>query len=196
VDIAHLKIIRRASFKAAPWKNGGGITHEAIREPSAGDYFRWRVSIAQIDASGPFSTFGGYDRKMVLLQGAGIELSFGDGETRVLRRVGELVEFDGAVATHCDLIGGPCVDLNLMVDKADGAKVRVEPLTAMLPLHCPAGQTLLLVPIDSAVRLQTAAGEELLEAWDVAILHTNAQLQPVGEGAGVFLAQLQFVSGQ
>ena len=196
MDIAHLKIIRRASFKAAPWKNGGGITHEAIREPSAGDYFRWRVSVARIDASGPFSTFGAYNRKMVLLQGAGIELRFGDGGTRVLRRVGELVEFDGALATHCDLIDGPCVDLNLMVDKADGVAARVESVTGALPLECPAGQTLLLVPTEGAVRLQTAGGQEVLETGDLAILHTRAQLQPVGEWAGVFLAQLQFVSGE
>jgi environmental stress-induced protein Ves len=191
-----LKIIRRASFKAAPWKNGGGITHEAIREPAGGDYFRWRVSIAQIDASGPFSTFDAYNRKMVLLQGAGIELRFGDGASRVLRRVGELVEFDGAVATHCDLIDGACVDLNLMVDKADGVTVRVAPVTGVLPLDCPEGQTLLLVPIDSAVGLQTAAGAEVLGPWDLAISHTAAQLQPLGEGGAVFLARLQFVSGE
>ena len=72
-----LQIIRRASFTATPWKNGGGITHEAIRVPAGGDTFRWRVSVAHIDASGPFSEFAEYNRKMVLLQGAGIDLRFG-----------------------------------------------------------------------------------------------------------------------
>ena len=73
-----LQIIRRASFTATPWKNGGGITHEAIRVPAGGDTFRWRVSVAHINASGPFSEFAEYNRKMVLLQGAGIDLRFGD----------------------------------------------------------------------------------------------------------------------
>ena len=43
-----IKIIRRSSFTALPWKNGGGITHEAIRVPPTGDAFLWRVSVAQI----------------------------------------------------------------------------------------------------------------------------------------------------
>src|ERR1700731_4572292 len=104
-----LKIIRKSSFTAIPWKNGGGITHEAIRVPAGGDTFRWRVSVAHIDASGPFSEFAEYKRKMVLLKGAGIDLRFGDGTQKSLRKVGELVEFDGALAVHCELLKGPCV---------------------------------------------------------------------------------------
>ena len=88
-----LQVIRKASFKATPWKNGGGITHEALRQPASGDPFRWRVSVAHIDASGPFSEFAEYNRKMVLLQGAGVELRFADGVNKSLRNVGELVEF-------------------------------------------------------------------------------------------------------
>ena len=77
-----LQVIRRSSFTATPWKNGGGITHEAIRVPATGDPFRWRISVAHIDASGPFSDFAGYNRKMMLLKGAGIELRFADGARR------------------------------------------------------------------------------------------------------------------
>jgi environmental stress-induced protein Ves len=77
---ADITIIRRSSFTALPWRNGGGITHEAIRVPPTGDAFLWRVSVAQIDSSGPFSDFAGYDRKMVLLRGRGIALEFGSGE--------------------------------------------------------------------------------------------------------------------
>src|SRR5277367_1206489 len=100
--VARVRIIRQSEFTATPWKNGGGITHEAIRVPADGDPFRWRVSVAHIDASGPFSEFAEYNRKMVLLQGAGIDLRFGDGTHKALRKVGELVEFDGALAAHCE----------------------------------------------------------------------------------------------
>ena len=62
-----LQVIRRASFTATPWKNGGGITHEALRVPASEYPFRFRVSVAHIDASGPFSEFAEYQRKMVLL---------------------------------------------------------------------------------------------------------------------------------
>ena len=82
--------------------------------------------MAHIDASGPFSEFAEYHRKMVLLKGAGVELRFADGVHKTLRKVGELLEFDGALAAHCELLNGPCVDLNLMVLKTDSAAVRVE----------------------------------------------------------------------
>ena len=36
---ASLQIVRKSSFAAAPWKNGGGITYEAIRVPAGGESF-------------------------------------------------------------------------------------------------------------------------------------------------------------
>src|ERR1700683_2412718 len=115
---ASIKVIRRSSFKTTPWKNGGGIPHEAIRVPPTGDAFLWRVSVAQIDASGPFSDFAGYDRKMVLLRGRGIALEFGDGQRCALRNPADSVDFDGAMPARCELLDGPCMDLNLMVAKS------------------------------------------------------------------------------
>jgi len=113
-----MQIIRKSSFIPKPWKNGGGITHEALRMPAGGTEFRWRVSIAQIDISGPFSDFAGYNRTMVLLRGAGIRLSVGGGRQCLLREAGDLAEFDGGAATTCELLDGPCADLNLMVSKS------------------------------------------------------------------------------
>jgi len=92
-----------------------GITHEALRVPANGNAFRWRVSVAEIDAPGPFSEFAEYNRKMVLLQGSGVRLTFDGGQQTYLCNVGDLAEFDGAIATECALLSGPCVDLNLMV---------------------------------------------------------------------------------
>ena len=77
-----MHIVRQSEFKASPWKNGGGITHEAMREPAGGDEFRWRVSVAHIDACGPFSDFAGYARTMVLLRGGGVALQLSDGSRR------------------------------------------------------------------------------------------------------------------
>ena len=80
-----MKIIRHASLEPKPWKNGGGVTREALRVPPSGDPFQWRVSLAQIDASGPFSDFTGYDRTLVLLEGGGLSLEFPDGERALLQ---------------------------------------------------------------------------------------------------------------
>ena len=166
-----LTIIRKASFTATPWKNGGGITHEAIRVPAAGDPFRWRVSVAHIDASGPFSEFAAHDRKMVLLQGAGIELRFADGVKQTLREVGQLIQFDGANAAQCELLSGPCVDLNLMILKSDRAAVRVERVAESVAVSAALDETTLVFPIDGAIALEVNEGQIVtLQPWDLAML--------------------------
>ena len=171
VKCPKLHIVRKSSFKATPWKNGGGITHEAIRVPASGDPFRWRVSVAQIDVSGPFSDFAAYNRKMVLLRGAGIELRFANGEKTTLRQVGELVEFDGAVSTYCELLAGPCVDLNLMVSKSGKVDVRVERLREPLSVSASFNESTLVFCIDDSVVLESDTGETVtLAPWDLAVL--------------------------
>src|ERR1017187_4489011 len=102
-----MKIVRQTSLIATAWKNGGGITREAIRVPASGDQFGWRVSFAQIDRSGPFSDFSGCVRHMVLLRGAGVRLDYAGGEHATLRETGDHVQFDGGVSTHGELLAGP-----------------------------------------------------------------------------------------
>jgi uncharacterized protein len=171
VQNAKLQIIRKASFIPTPWKNGGGITHEAIRDPPGDGAFRWRVSVAHIDASGPFSEFAEYNRTMALLRGAGVELRFADGAHKTLRKVGELVEFDGAVAVHCELLNGPCVDLNLMTLKSDSAAARVERFIESVAVRASRQETTLVFPIDRKITLQITAGKPVtLEPWDLAVM--------------------------
>ncbi len=153
-----LKIIRRSAFKATPWKNGGGITHEAIRVPPTGNAFLWRVSVAHIETSGPFSDFSGYDRKMVLLQGAGIALEFGSGEYRTLRSIGDWVEFDGATPARCELLDGPCVDLNLMVSQSLRTAARIERLRAPMLVAATHGETTLIFGIQDPLSFDCARG--------------------------------------
>jgi uncharacterized protein len=203
VEIPKLQIVRRSSFTATPWKNGGGITHEAMRVPARGDPFLWRVSVAHIDASGPFSEFAAHDRKMVLLRGEGVDLKFADGSRQVLRRVGELVEFDGAVPAQCDLLNGPCVDLNLMVSKQGSASVRVERFEAALEIGAARDETTLVFAIDRSVTLEIPGAQAApLEPWDLAVLsgcagrfHRNGTSDAPAPAA-VFVATLKFVSGQ
>ena len=198
-----LQVIRRASFTATPWKNGGGITHEALRVPPSGDPFRFRVSVAHIDASGPFSEFAEYQRKMVLLKGAGIDLRFGDGVQKGLRKVGELLEFDGALAAHCELLNGPCVDLNLMVLKSDSVAVRVERFIESVAVNASRHETLLIFPIDRKITLQITAGKPVtLEPWDLAVMSQCAgrisrlESTKSSVSTSVFLATLKLVSGE
>lgn len=183
-----LQIIRKASFTARPWKNGGGITHEVIRVPADGDAFLWRVSVAHIESSGPFSDFAAYNRKMVLLKGNGVLLDCADGRQHALRRVGDLAEFDGALATQCTLLGGPCVDLNLIVAKSQKVAAGVKRLAAAqggLQASASPSECTLICGIDEPLALQLGSGETPqgekqqveklhLEPWDLAILSNGA----------------------
>jgi environmental stress-induced protein Ves len=184
-----LQIIRKSSYTPRPWKNGGGMTHEAIRVPADGDAFAWRVSVAHIDASGPFSDFAAYNRKMVLIKGEGLELKFADGGRLTLRRVGDLAEFDGALATQCTLLGGPCVDLNLMVAKRQAAAVAVRRLTGTddsLSASATLRESTLIFSIDDVVLLRSSGGETVhLEPWDLAILSNGSgSVTPLESRAG------------
>jgi environmental stress-induced protein Ves len=192
-----LQIVRRSSFKRLTWKNGGGITHEAIRVPATGDPFLWRVSLAQIDSSGPFSDFAGYDRMMVLLQGQGIELTHGNGQHRVLKNVGDCVEFAGAMPTHCELLGGPCVDLNLMVAESLRSTARVERLVDRV-IATAEGETTLIFGIESPMSLASDDGETVrLEPWDLAVLSQGSarfdNMTPDGRSApgAVFIGTIR-----
>jgi hypothetical protein len=167
---SRLNIVRHSSFKASPWKNGGGVTHEALRMPRDGPY-RWRVSVAQIDESGPFSDFAGFRRHMVLLRGSGLTLEFGDGRQQRLGKVGDLAEFDGAAATHCTLLHGPCTDLNLIVATDATAWARVEWLEGRLDVEASDLQTTVIFSIEPALKLHCGNGERArLEPWDLATL--------------------------
>lgn len=168
--------------------------------PADGDPFVWRVSIAQIDSSGPFSDFAAYNRKMVLLKGDGALLEFADGRQRALRRAGDLAEFDGALATHCTLLGGPCVDLNLMVAKSQDVVVSVEWLPTVhgsLQANASPAESTLIFGIDETLALRIGSGEILhLEPWDLAIMSNGSgrvtRLQQPGSAAAgaVFIATI------
>lgn len=109
------------------WKNGGGITREIVSWPpyAEPDAFDWRVSVATISASGPFSTFPGVDRTIMLLDGDGVRLK-SDGFDETLDVAHQPFEFDGEAPVECTLLGGASTDLNLMVRRGQGrAELRV-----------------------------------------------------------------------
>jgi environmental stress-induced protein Ves len=190
-----MQIIRQSAFTAAPWKNGGGVTHEAIRMPASGDPYRWRVSVAHIDRSGPFSDFAAYHRIMVLLKGRGAALKFANGDERLLSNVGDLAQFDGALAAQCELKSGPCVDLNLMVAKSlQGVEASVRRLSAALELPAARGRSTLIFPIDAPLLLHAGAGDAAsLEPWDLAVISDSdgpANVAAAAAAALVFVASV------
>jgi hypothetical protein len=189
-----MRIVRQSSFRAVPWKNGGGVTHEAMRVPTSGDPFQWRVSVARIDASGPFSDFAGYRRTMVLLRGHGVRLAFSNGEDRELLEIGDAAEFDGALPAQCVLNDGPCVDLNFMTHQTlDGVRAHVERLRRPLALAAHRHRMTLVSPIGAPVELHEGGESAVLEPWDLAVVADSAATVTHREPfatAAVFIARV------
>jgi environmental stress-induced protein Ves len=117
------RVVRGDALKAAPWKNGGGVTREIAAYPVGAslDTFVWRVSVADVERSGPFSQFPGIDRKLVLLAGSGMHLAQARGATHALMEPLAVAAFDGEAAFDAQLVDGATRDFNLMVrrDRAD-----------------------------------------------------------------------------
>ena len=105
----------RADLVPMPWKNGGGTTREIACWPQGAgiENFDWRVSIATIATSGPFSKFEGVDRTIMLLDGDGVALQ-GDGVQHRLDEALQPFAFSGDVALDCTLLGGESSDFNVM----------------------------------------------------------------------------------
>jgi len=113
-------LIPYAGLEPAPWKNGGGSTTEiAIAPPGASlDKFDWRISLATIAASGPFSAFPGVDRTLALVDGPGVMLEIGDEGRFVLSEDDPIVEFAGESVVSATLAGAVTTDFNVMTRRA------------------------------------------------------------------------------
>jgi environmental stress-induced protein Ves len=113
------RVLTPADYRRTAWKNGGGRTTEIVVHPPKADLdaFVWRASVADVERDGPFSTFPGVDRTLVLLAGAGFSLTGGDMPVE-MRAHYEPVTFSGDVALECRLHDGAVRDFNLMVRRA------------------------------------------------------------------------------
>jgi environmental stress-induced protein Ves len=123
-NFASASVVRGAEVVASPWKNGGGLTREiAVHPPGAGfDHFVWRVSVADIESSGPFSRFSGVDRTLVLLSGAGMLLADERGMAQTaLSEPFAFARFAGELVVNAELLDGPTRDFNLMVRRSEAS---------------------------------------------------------------------------
>ncbi len=156
-----------------PWRNGGGVTSELVRRPTAGE-FDWRLSMAEVSADGPFSTFDGLDRIIVLLSGRGMDLHMGEGGAVVeLRPPFGGHRFAGEVSVDATLPAGPTTDLNLMWrrDRLDATVRRFEAPFDLAPQH---GATLLAFVASGTPELDggtTLSTGDVVESTD--ILHVD-----------------------
>lgn len=110
-----------SQFRRMPWKNGGGTTTELAIEPpgaSLDSPFHWRLSMADVGVSGPFSRFDGCDRTLLLLDGDGMRLDIEGREPLHLPGPLQPVSFRGDWTTTGVLTGGPCRDFNVITRRS------------------------------------------------------------------------------
>ena len=141
----HLGVVRFAELTAVPWRNGGGVTRQVVSAGGSGSQdFDWRISIADLNEPGPFSSFPGVDRIITVVEGEGMDLVI-DGVEHVLG-LHEPLSFDGASQTSCSRLAGPLRDLNVMTrNDRLSATVAIRDLSETRPIAIASSQVLVLL---------------------------------------------------
>ena len=126
-----VRLIRATDYRRVRWKNGLGETAEIAIAPAdaAVDAFDWRISMARVEAHGPFSAFPGVDRTLTVLDGEGLRLTVECAPTMVLTPGSAPFAFAGDIAAAATLVGGPVTDLNVMT-RRDRFRHRVRRVVA------------------------------------------------------------------
>lgn len=142
--------LRPEDYPAMPWKDGGGVTEQIAIEPqdaTLASGFLWRLSMARVERSGPFSRFEGYDRSLLLLEGGGLDLDFGVHGSIQIENPLQPVAFNGDWAAQAALTRGPVRDLGVISDRA---RVRQEVRVLALgsgPVPIPPGPTVWIIAL-------------------------------------------------
>ena len=110
-----MQLLDPNDYHTAPWRNGGGVTHEIVRRDGP-DGLIWRLSMAEVTTDGPFSFFNNLTRVLTVIDGAGLELISPDGEIMALPY--QPVRFSGDLTISSQRIDGAVRDLNLIFDPA------------------------------------------------------------------------------
>ncbi len=170
------QVIRAADVAPQAWRNRSGQTRELLAWPGAADW-KLRISVADIEADGPFSAFDGVQRWFAVISGAGVRLRFADAE-RSLRPGDAPLCFDGAAAPGCRLIDGPTRDLNLMArdGKVRARDARMQLVAANVPWHSSAQQRGLFCAVGG--RCEGPSGERVWLPANTLLWHDEATPGP------------------
>lgn len=171
-----ISVIRHDDHQLVPWKNGLGMTREVANAHDSEGRMLWRISLATVDRDGPFSDFTGYRRIIMLLEGKGMTLDFGEHGRAVMDRPFVPVPFDGGWATSATLHDGPTRDLNVVTSagKANGAVAVLEPGNRTVNL-APAHAVTLLYMLRGVAEVQGGGRPWVLVAGEALRLDGGSQ---------------------
>lgn len=164
-----------AHYRIMPWPNGKGSTTELLVFPkgsSLGDASAtWRVSMAAVPESGPFSRLPAYQRIITVVKGAGFRLR-GDMGTDTTVTPGNTFDFSGAEEIFCEVMKGACIDLNVIYKRT---QVKAELQLCENPhysIHTEEGLTLIMVCLEGSIALKAYGKRKtILKANESAYFH-------------------------
>ncbi len=120
-----IELIPSPGYRRTRWVNDGGWTNEIARSPEGVADFDWRLSQADIESDGPFSTFEDCERELIVLSG-GARLHFAEPEQVIdLRRPLDRYRFSGRRAVLAEVTHQPMRDLNI-IWRPESANVDVQ----------------------------------------------------------------------
>ncbi|WP_147653974.1 HutD/Ves family protein [Vulcaniibacterium gelatinicum] len=181
------RVIPANEYRRERWRNGAGWTREIYAHPSAaGEGWDWRLSIAEIEADAPFSSFPGIERVLVLLSGNGLRLRFDDGRCEELRPPHARCRFPGEAGVRGELLDGPTQDFNLMWRRdAVQAELWHRPLVGPMVIFAEPHTTWIVHLLAGQARFADESGLPPLAAGDTAFLGAGTErLRHVLDGAG------------
>jgi uncharacterized protein len=112
-----IHILAQKNYRQKLWKNGRGITSViALYPPDAEADFDWRVSMADIKESGPFSHFPGIDRVLVLLEGLSLIIQHPNLKSEHKLNLLQPYHFSGDIETFA-IVQAEGIDFNVMTKR-------------------------------------------------------------------------------
>ena len=160
-------------LRAAPWKNGGGSTMEIAISPHDASLaeFDWRISLATITADGPFSSFPGIDRSLMLVEGDSVQLTFDGARKVVLNAAQPMLWFPGEAVVQAQ-VKGATTDFNVMT-RRDRCRHQLEKITAPGRLVRRSAVTLLFVVGQGPVLARGGGQQFALARHDALLLDAD-----------------------
>ncbi len=185
-----MRHIPRTSYVKGLWRNGRGISWDIASDQPFGQNadFGWRLAIAEIAASGPFSVYGPVDRFFTLLDGDGLDLTFATGRKLAVNKSFVPLAFPCDIATDCTLRGGPCRALNLFT--ARGLWDADVNIVALIGKPVPARKAALIYALQGNVTVETQTRHLTLMEGDTAEVSERERATLSGKNAKAYMASL------
>ena len=186
-------IIQYASLHTTPWKNGGGSTTElCVMPPGASfDEFEWRLSLATIAQSGPFSVFPGIDRTLTLVEGGGVVLDVGNERRVALSEREPVIAFPGENAVSATVEGAPTTDFNVMTRRSIcNHQLERRTIREFSKLERRSPTTVVFLAEGESLNLSSASERISLVRYDAAVLDKDDEWTLEAGQATVFIVDI------